>query len=374
MTIKATVHDFEPSAFRNRLRGANSPAEGRGVFADMVDGATVMQLFFNYAGFEWKETKIFLPVAELCGESGRPVCLYDDELAEHARCTDRTVRNWRRDYLLRAETVSFHPLEVAEGEYDHIKQRYERTAYTVAPAVAEAVERAVAAARLMPEYQSDRMGCLERAARPAYADIPDAPAKKDRKRKPGKSKLPAVVQSVKLARKSLGKGQVALREMPSRTRAAFIEEQGAEMREELLALQKQIGELLSAISQDAESVELDDKPEKLSGIPPERGDAFRVEDKGSTRKADEAPDPEAVAAFESITQRLTAPRVQTVAVELRVVPDAIPDEKAIHARVAELIGAKQITTAEGWDFKSKAHDASFRQQFAARYMAGGGAT
>jgi hypothetical protein len=220
------------------------------------------------------------------------------------------------------------------------------------------------------------MVCLERAARSAYDDIPDAPAKKDRKRKPGKSRLPAVVQSVKSARKSLVKGQVALREMPSRTRAAFLDEQGVELREQLLALQAQIGELLSSISQDAEDVGLNDKPESFSGIPPgerERGDAFRVEDKNTRNvpDADGPPDPAAVAAFESLTRRLAAPLVQSVSVELRVIPDAVPNEKAIHTRVAELVSAKQITTAEGWDFKSKARDASFRQEFAARYMTGG---
>jgi PAS domain-containing protein len=377
MTQRATVHDFEPAQFRRKLRDAGEALDARGVFSDMTDGAAVMQLFFNFAGFEWKETKIFLPVAELCGDAGVSVSLYDDELAEHARCTDRTVRNWRRDYLARAATVSFHPLEIAEGEYDAVKQRYERTGYTVAPAVAEAVEQAVAEARVMPDYSMARMSCLERAARIEYDGIPDAPAKKDRARRPKKSLQPQVKKSFESARKSLGKGRRALLELGERRRAALLAGQGEELREVLLAMRGEIDELLSEISEDIEEKEVNDMPEKLSGIPPderERGDAFRVEDK-NTRKPPDEPEPEhspeAVAAFDALTRKLTAPRVRSVEVELRVVPDAIPNEKAIHTRVAELVRAKQITGAEGMEFKSKAHDTTFRREFAERYMTGG---
>jgi hypothetical protein len=377
-THTATAYDFDPAQFRRRLRDADASPEARGVFSDMTDGAAVMQLFFNFAGFEWKETKIFLPVAELCGDAGLSVALYDEELAEHARCTDRTVRNWRRDYLARAATVSFHPLEVTEGEYDAGKQRYERTGYTVAPAVAEAVERAVAEARAMPDYSKARMVCLKQAARVEYDGIPDAPAKRDRTRRPKKRSLqPEVKKSFDSAQKSLEKGRRALLELGDRRRAALLAGQGEELRDMLLAMRGEIDELLSKISEDVEGQEVGEVPESFSGVPPgerERGVAFRVEDKNTRNPLDAPetePDPKAVAAFDVMTRRLSAPLVRSVEVELRVVPDAVPNERAVHERVAELVRAKQVTGAEGMEFKSKAHDASFRREFAERYMRGG---
>ena len=342
MGTRARVIEMPLAQLRRSLGSLPSGATQPGVFSDMTDGAAVMQLFFNLAGFEWKETKIFLPVAELCGAAGRTVSLYDDELAEHARCTDRTVRNWRRDYLARAATVSFHPLEVAEGEYDRDKQRYERTRYTVAEAVAEQIERAVAAARAMPDYATDRMECLERAARVAYDDIPDAPAKKGRKRKPKKSLQPEVIKSLTSAQKGIEKGRRALDELGERRRAALLAGQGEELRDLLLAMRGEIESMLSEISEDAESVEVDDIPENLSGIPPapdldseqdseQPKNAFREDINTYTRKVPDEPDepslsPEAEAVFDGLMRRLTAPKVRSVEIVLREPEEGPPDE------------------------------------------------
>lgn len=383
MSTSAKVFDVPFGRFRQSAQAA-TPASSAGVFSDMVDGAAVMQFFFNFAGFEWKETKIFLPVAELCGAAGRSVSLYDEELAEHARCTDRTVRNWRRDYLGRAATVSFHPLLIAEGEYDHTKQRYERTGYTVDEGVAEQIERAVASARAMPEYEADRMGCLERAARFAYDDIPDAPAKKDRKRKPKKSLRPEVVKSFTSARKSIEKGRRALAELEERRRAALLAGQGEELRALLVAMRGEIDEILSGISEDVEPEEVKDKPEKLSGIPPlsesdggeapaarpSGADAFRVEDK-NTRKPPEPPepDPETDALWATIEARMAAPKVRAATVTVRAPEEDPPDEGEVRERIAVLVESGELDEESAAGFEELAHDPVTRLAFARRYMA-----
>ena len=375
MSTSAKVIDVPFSQFR---KSAPTPAAAAGVFKDMTDGAAVVQFFFNLAGFEWKETKIFLPVAELCGDPGRSVSLYDEELAEHARCTDRTVRNWRRDYLARAATVSFHPLEIAEGDYDRDKQRYERTRYTVAEAVAEQVERAVATARAMPDYSKDRMGCLERAARLAYDDIPDAPAQRARKRRPQKSLQPEAVKSFERAKKSLEKGRRALAELEERWRAALLAGRGGELRELLLSMRGEIDEILSGISEDVEPIEVDDKPENLSGIPPqsmsdggedlqpERSgkNAFRVEDK-NTRKP---PDPESAAIFDDVCSRLTAPKVRSTTIALRTPEPAPPEESEVRERIAVLVEEGELDDESARGFEELAHDPELRRAFARRYM------
>jgi hypothetical protein len=361
MSTSAKVIDIPLGHFRQSSR-STAAAAAAGVFKDMTDGAAVMQFFFNLAGFEWKETKIFLPVAELCGDAGRTVSLYDEELAEHARCTDRTVRNWRRDYLARAETVSFHPLEIAEGDYDRDKLRYERTRYTVAEAVAEQVERAVASARLMPEYAKDRMGCLERAARLAYDDIPDAPAKQGRKRRPKKSLRPEALKSFESAKKSIERGRRALAELEERRRKALLAGRGEELREVLLAMRGEIDEILSGMSEDVEPEKVKDKPENLSGIPP----TFRVEEKNMRKAPDE---PESVAVFEGVCSRLRAPKVQTTTLHLRESEPDPPDEGEVRERIAVLVEDGQLDEESARGFEELSHDPVTRLAFARKYMA-----
>jgi hypothetical protein len=388
MGTSAKVVDISLGHFRREPLPPAEESTYAGVFSDMTDGAAVMQLFFNFAGFEWKETKIFLPVAELCGDAGRSVSLYDEELAEYARCTDRTVRSWRRDYLGRAATVSFHPLEIAEGEYDAEKQRYERTRYTVAEAIAEQIERAVAAARYMPEYETYRMKCLEDAARYCYDDIPDAPAKKARKRKPKKSLRPEVVKSFTSARKNIEKGRRALAELEERRRSALLAGQGEELRDLLLAMRGEIDEILAGISEDIEEKEVSYMPENLSGIPPspetDGGEpnaagpsgegAFRVNTK-NTRKAPEEPEqsPEAVAIFDNLCGRLKAPKVQTVTMPLREPEEDPPDEDEVRERIALLVESGVLDDDSARGFEELAHDAETRRAFAKRYMQGGDA-
>jgi hypothetical protein len=141
----------------------------------MADGVMVTQFFFNFANFSGAETKLALLIAGLCGDGGQRVEMYDEELAEHARYTDRTIRQWRADYLSKARGVRFSPIIIDEGEYDPQNKRYLRTSYTIAPEFAEAINRAVAEARAMPEYETDRLRALERAAGTYFDDLPNAP-------------------------------------------------------------------------------------------------------------------------------------------------------------------------------------------------------
>lgn len=384
MSTAAKVVDVPFGHFRKSAAHAPTPAAAAGVFKDMTDGAAVMQLFFNLAGFEWKETKIFLPVAELCGDASRPVALYDEELAEHARCTDRTVRNWRRDYLARAAVVSFHPLEIAEGEYDRDKQRYERTSYTVAEAVAEQVERAVAIARALPDYSKDRMECLERAARLAYDDIPDAPAQRARKRRPQKSLQPEAVKSFERAKRSIEQGRRALAELEERRRQALLAGRGGELRELLLSMRGEIDEILSGISEDVEPEEVSYIPENLSGIPPrahvgastdesDSSSRFRVDIK-NTRKRPEAispeiePDPESVTIFDDVCSRLRAPKVRSTTIPLRAPDPDPPEETEVRERIAVLVESGELDDESARGFEELAHDPETRRAFARRYM------
>jgi hypothetical protein len=340
MTPTAQVLDFTPAQLQRRITRSDTNGQTRqqGIFADLADGTIIAQFFLNFAGFEWDETKFFLLIIGLCGDEKRSVELFDEELAQHARCTDRTIRNWRAAYIGRTETINFAPLVIIEGEYNSDQQRYLPTTYCVGD-VAGKIEEAVVAARALPEYAKDRLAALERAATEHYEDLPDAPPKR-RRRKPKKSLRSPVIQSINNADKNLKKGKQALSEMSERMRAALLAGQGQDLREMLLSMRGEIDELLSVVSEEVDTKQLTYIPENFSGIPPaaEQADSeatevgageqvrFREEDQIITRKRSEEPDvsPEAVAAWNGIEGRLNRPKVQSVKIPLR--PGGLPPE------------------------------------------------
>lgn len=332
----ATVYDLTPGQLQRSMRRPPNPPPAPpqfGVFADMADGVIVTQFLCNFAGFDWHETKLFVLIAGLCGDGDKGITLYDKELAEHARCTDRTIRSWRAAYLNKAQQLSFWPLQIKEGEYNAEKKRYERAFYAVS--IADTIEQAVAAARAMPAYASDRLQALEQAASEYYDDIPDAPAKR-RTRKPKKSLCSPVIRNLNNAARSLDKGKEELAQMPARMRAALLAGEGEHLRALLLKMRSEVDELLSAIPQGAETTRLSDTPEKLSGTPlrqPEASsdaasdpdeerlggeDHFREEAAANTRKStsEATPSPEAEVAWEKLTARLNHPQVRRVEVPL----------------------------------------------------------
>jgi hypothetical protein len=311
--MKATVHDIEPARLRRMVEQEQTQATARGIFADMADGALVMQFILNLWGYEWHETKFVLLIVALCGDAGNAIALFDEELAALARAGMRTVRRWRSDYLKRARRPQSGPLSIAEGEYNADQQRYERTRYTIVPAVAEAIARAVAEARALPEYTTDRHGALQRAAKQAYYDLPDVPPATARKRKPRSARLRApVLQHVRRAQKALARGEMALKEMNDLQRAAVLAREGDTLRAELEAMQAKIAQLLSTLPANDDSAEVEDIPAKLASIPP-------------------APEhtPEDVAMFDRLAARAAgAPAVRAVTVEL-CPPDPPPRELTV---------------------------------------------
>jgi hypothetical protein len=332
----AIVHDITPALFHRQasrqMSSLGESAQRHSIFSDMADGTVIAQFFLNFAGFEWNETKFFMQVVGLCGEVSREV--YDKELAEYTRCTARTIRAWRAEYLARAQTTRCSLLVVNEGAYNPDRQRYERTGYSVPAHVAELIEQAVASARALPEYSKDRLGALEKAAGECYDEIPDAPPMR-RRRKPKKSQRSPVIQSIGNAAKSLSKGQKALADMPERMRAALLAGQGDELRAMLLKMRNQIEDILTVLPEDVEDTEDRHTQENSSGVSLEIFEAsndethFRVKEESTRKRADEPEhSPEAISAWASIEERLTKSQIQTVEVDLieaDLPPHSCPD-------------------------------------------------
>jgi predicted transcriptional regulator len=348
----ATFKDYKPAYLKRSLarsENVNNQAQPYSVVADMADGVIVTQYFFNFArcgewAFEYKETKLVLLIASLCGDGGRTVEMFDEEIAQHAGCTDRTIREWRKDYLAKARKLNYFPLDITQGEYDAGSQRYAKTSYALHPDTAEAIERAVTEARAMPIYERDRLKALETAAGNHYDEIPNAPPK-GRTRKPKKSLRSPVIQNINNASKNLTKGKESLDQMQPAMRAALLAGEGETIRGTLEEMRAKIDKLLAAISEGTDTKEVSYMPEVSSGTPPEAAEGeseteiedadgeshFRVEER-TTRKALDQPKrehtPEDFAAFDNICAPLLQPKVtQTdVVIESHAPTDAPPPD------------------------------------------------
>ncbi len=241
--VTATFTDYTPGHLRRKVQQPAAATEQSAIFSDMADGNLVTEFFFKFANFDYAASNLVLTLIGILGDAEENIKLFDEDIANVAKCNERTVRRWRASYLEQAQKQNFFPLEIVEGEYDHMTQRYKATSYRIT--FADALERAVATARARPEYKTDRRAAIEKAAEIYYDDIPQAPSRM-RTRKPRKAAQTPIAH-LSGASKKITSAQASLEEMPSRQRDAFINGQGEELRGMLEALRQQIAELESCL-------------------------------------------------------------------------------------------------------------------------------
>jgi hypothetical protein len=306
----------------------------------MADGNLATEFIFSFAGFSYTESHLVLALIGIIGAGNDGIELYDEDIAEIAKCDTRTIQRWRKAYLDKASSLNFWPLGIKQGEYDQSKQRYMPTGYRVT--FTGTLEQIVATARNYADYTSDRVQAVERAAGLYYEDIEQAPPKM-RKRKP-KPAPQTPLAHLNAASKKLLTAQNSLQAMPLRQRQAFINGQGEELRMTLDAMRLQMAEMeavLSAVPATVETKDVEYIPDKMSGIPPlpENELAYVVE--RTKEESTTLPEPEtvhtaaAVAAWDSVVDRFRRPQVTRSEVEIQSsVPDTgevgeleyIPDE------------------------------------------------
>lgn len=316
MTMEAHVLDFTPGAFLRRMNSTEDSQTAK-VLEDMADGILAIDFALTFADFSYEARQLTLSILGLLGGTGGSMEAFDGELATHVNSSDRTIRRWRAAHLRESKQRRFSLLEITEGEYDGDEQRYKKTSYRfTAAAYVDAVVRAARASDL---YHKNRRGAVERAAEEHYGDIPDAPPRQ-RHRKPRRSPTVRVEQAFVNAAKNVEKGRQALQDLSEDSRAALIEgRQGAELRETLLKLQADIGEILENFPQPFEGEEVD------GGI----GHFVRY--------PSSVPSAEDVVAWEQIERRAAgAPQVVTQAVNLH--PPPTDEELEAEAICAEGCG------------------------------------
>jgi hypothetical protein len=270
----ATVHDFAPNQFRHKYanhRAGECEAQGAtGVFSDMSDGVLVLDFALTFAGFDHQARKFVLSIVGLLGDSQKPRAAFDEELAKHLGCNERTIRRWRKDYLAAAKVKQFGFIKITEGEYCVETKRYLATEYSLIDEVKEFVNNAVSEGRESPRYAEDRQACFERIAKANYELIPNAPPIK-RKRKPSAVPVEQMDRALARAQKNVEQWRLAVRDIPKGQRAALLSsEQGARQRAILLQLQQEIADSLALFPANVDTEEVSYIPDKMSGTPPPR--------------------------------------------------------------------------------------------------------
>jgi hypothetical protein len=255
---RALVYDVKPAALRGLLdKGpVADDVQASVILDDVADGVLALDFALTFAGFSYAARQLVLSVVGLLG-GGAILEVFDADLANHVQCSDRTVRRWRKAHILESRTKRFALLHIGEGDYTG-RKRYEKTAYSLNPAVGSYLEAVLAQARASALYARDRRAAIERAAEVHYADIPDAPPRA-RRRKPRRAPEVQIERAFANAARNLEKGKLALHEMADDSLSALLESnQGAELRQTLLKLQTDIAEILEDLPQAAEGVRVEE--------------------------------------------------------------------------------------------------------------------
>jgi hypothetical protein len=266
--------------FRRQRKLESLPrAESEGLMLDMGDAIIVSSLMLKFAGFTWADGALFLVVMAIAGNGQEEVSLYDSEIADIANCTERTVRRWRKGYSEKARgivgaapgTKRYSPMDIREGEYDPKTQRYQPTTYHVS--IVSVIDRAVAVARALKEYKTDRLLALKKSAELHYKGIPDAPYL-ERRKKPSRSLKAAVPALIANARKNIDRASIAFDDLNEFAREDLMEIQGQGLRDELLNILDRIAKLLESFPQPIENKQSKGGIGHIVRYPPDSWDRY----------------------------------------------------------------------------------------------------
>jgi hypothetical protein len=225
----------------------------------------------TFAGRNYEGRQLDLSIIGLLGSGEDAVSMFDEQLADHIKCSVRTVQRYRAANIKESQATNFSFIEITEGEYDADRQRYQPTRYRFTGG--DFINAVVAEARHSPDYKKNRREAIRKAAGEHYDEIPQAPPRQ-RGKKPRRSETMKIERDFENAAKNLAKGRRTLADQSERARNAFLAgKQGAELRELLLQMQQQIADVLEEFPQMADTEEVDEVPDNLSGIPPSSGEA-----------------------------------------------------------------------------------------------------
>jgi hypothetical protein len=365
MPKSAKVIDIPPAHLRRTLRSSSPEQPAATIFDDVADGIEAIHQLSNLAGFSERPRAFIFALATAAHKTGGSLVeLFDDELAELQGCSTRTVRRQRQDYLRESRAQRFGFVEVIEGDFDKGASKNAPTRYRfhVGGQIAEAVALARRSEGWADLSRLKQREAIARACEEVFTTIPDA-RRQGRKRRRPRLAQDEIESRLKAAETNLGAAREIASKLSDPARAELLEE-GGELHARLLRMRAEIEQFLADdFPQNADTSEvdrglgqLDLSPPVLSAPPAATPEPVRVDrDIKNTRTlAPPAPEPvehtpEAVSLFDGICERLNAPKVRTVEVELAAPPpegglDA--DVLAERAAVLEFDGGLKREEAE----------------------------
>jgi hypothetical protein len=313
----AQVYDLRPSHLprlveRQSLAGDAHPAA---VLDDLADAVEAIHACANLAGFSERSRSLLFALATCAhARCSDYVELFDQELADLQGCSTKTVQRQRADYLREACALKFDLVGVVEGEFDRDANQHAATRYRFL--VGETVARIVADARKAEGWgaldRKRQREAIRRAAARVYEDIPDAPPRRRKGKRPRKASA-EVETCQKIVRKQLEKLRDRASRLPRPERTRLLEEPG-DLCSWWLEVRADMDAFCAVDSpQTAETSEVDGGGGQFVHHPP---DDEPVETEAS---------PEARAEWDKLEARLTEPRVRSVRVDLRP-PAPVPRE------------------------------------------------
>lgn len=338
MTKAAKVIDITPAHLRRTLRGSSAEQPATTIIDDLADGIEAVHQLSSLAGFSERPRAFIFALASAAHKAGDSfVELYDDELAAQQGCSTRTVRRQRADYLKESRAKRFGFVEVIEGDYNQGTNQNAPTRYRfhVGGQIAEAVGLARRAEGWAEMGRAQQRKAITRACEEVFQTIPDARRQKRKGRRP-RPASDELKSRVKAAETHLDAASAIASHLSEYSLADLAEEGGGELRERLLKMRAQLDELLQIsgaqtvdTSQDDEGVRTNCPHPPLSAPPAAPAEPVRVSRYINNTRTPSPPElepadpsPEAVSLFDSICDRLTAPKVQTAEIELKAPPPA----------------------------------------------------
>lgn len=311
----AKVFELRPSHLTRLVEREGREVEARpgAVLDDLADAIEAIHACANLAGFSKRARDLIFALATCVhSRTGDYVDLIDEELAELQNCDAKTVQRQRQDYLREARERRFDLIAIVEGEYDSDAKRHAPTRYKFI--VGEVVDQIVTEARAREGWDTlgrmrQREG-IQRAAASLYEDIPDAPPRRRKRRRP-RTASAEIATCQKLIGKQLEKLREFALHLPCAEREWLLEEPGY-LRTWWHEVRARMDEFCDAYSPQ------DNEPSRVGAVggqivhpPPDEETAVREVH------------PEDSAAWDKLEERVSAPPIRSVEVALRP-PESVP--------------------------------------------------
>ncbi len=327
MSTPATVYDIAPAQLR-RMKEAEAcePQPDPAILADLADGVEAIHCLANLAKFSNRPRAFVLALASVAHTRDRAeVELCDKELAALQNCSVKTVQRQRAEYFEEVKRTKFDLVEIIEGDLVKTLDGDGSVIYKNNPTryrfhIAGAVEKIITRARASSQWhQSDRRkqrNAIACAARVVFDEIPRGHSLTRAGRNP-RLATAEIETCLKVAAAKLKRAQQIAGKLPTRTRAALLDEADPrQLRQKWLEMRAAMDAFFDAPSQMVEETRVD------------KGTGQVVQSMTGDEEAEAEANADDLVVWNRTFGHLSAPPVERRTVSLRPPPQTLPPKSA----------------------------------------------